>query len=123
MTSAITERAYWRSPSPANGKAPRALRWFCSACTRSPTPWCRRRTTSISITLSPPRPERQQPGFQLWHVRPESATSVTSGPRPSRRPRDGPTLDDPKVDALPVSYTHLRAHETGRNLVCRLLLE
>ena len=26
-------------------------------------------------------------------------------------------------DFLPVSYTHLRAHETGRNLVCRLLLE
>src|SRR5665213_4154281 len=25
--------------------------------------------------------------------------------------------------AGPVSYTHLRAHETGRNLVCRLLLE
>src|SRR5674476_1320718 len=25
--------------------------------------------------------------------------------------------------ARPVSYTHLRAHETGRNLVCRLLLE
>ena len=24
--------------------------------------------------------------------------------------------------ATPVSYTHLRAHETGRNLVCRLLL-
>src|SRR5678810_1424687 len=23
----------------------------------------------------------------------------------------------------PVAYTHLRAHETGRNLVCRLLLE
>src|SRR5665213_1031580 len=23
---------------------------------------------------------------------------------------------------FPVSYTHLRAHETGRNLVCRLLL-
>src|SRR5674476_793155 len=27
--------------------------------------------------------------------------------------------DGPKT----VSYTHLRAHETGRNLVCRLLLE
>ena len=27
------------------------------------------------------------------------------------------------VATLPVSYTHLRAHETGRNLVCRLLLE
>ena len=26
-------------------------------------------------------------------------------------------------DAISVSYTHLRAHETGRNLVCRLLLE
>src|SRR5678810_822109 len=25
--------------------------------------------------------------------------------------------------AITVSYTHLRAHETGRNLVCRLLLE
>ena len=24
---------------------------------------------------------------------------------------------------IAVSYTHLRAHETGRNLVCRLLLE
>ena len=27
------------------------------------------------------------------------------------------------IDLKPVSYTHLRAHETGRNLVCRLLLE
>src|SRR5665213_2044414 len=27
------------------------------------------------------------------------------------------------VDLDTVSYTHLRAHETGRNLVCRLLLE
>ena len=26
-------------------------------------------------------------------------------------------------DLTSVSYTHLRAHETGRNLVCRLLLE
>ena len=26
-------------------------------------------------------------------------------------------------EVQPVSYTHLRAHETGRNLVCRLLLE
>ena len=27
------------------------------------------------------------------------------------------------TDERAVSYTHLRAHETGRNLVCRLLLE
>ena len=30
---------------------------------------------------------------------------------------------DVTVRHHPVSYTHLRAHETGRNLVCRLLLE
>ena len=28
-----------------------------------------------------------------------------------------------EMNDYPVSYTHLRAHETGRNLVCRLLLE
>ena len=28
-----------------------------------------------------------------------------------------------RLGGLAVSYTHLRAHETGRNLVCRLLLE
>ena len=28
-----------------------------------------------------------------------------------------------KVNVLPVSYTHLRAHETRHDLVCRLLLE
>src|SRR5674476_1171631 len=39
-------------------------------------------------------------------------------------------LEEATIDELhqairsgPVSYTHLRAHETGRNLVCRLLLE
>ena len=31
--------------------------------------------------------------------------------------------DDFNINLIPVSYTHLRAHETGRNLVCRLLLE
>src|SRR5674476_940448 len=27
-----------------------------------------------------------------------------------------------REDAISAAYTHLRAHETGRNLVCRLLL-
>ena len=27
------------------------------------------------------------------------------------------------MTAIPVSYTHLRAHETSQDLVCRLLLE
>ena len=32
-------------------------------------------------------------------------------------------LDGHAIRANPVSYTHLRAHETKANLVCRLLLE
>ncbi len=30
---------------------------------------------------------------------------------------------EPNAPAIPVSYTHLRAHETPEHLVCRLLLE
>ena len=30
---------------------------------------------------------------------------------------------DERIPAVPVSYTHLRAHETVLDLVCRLLLE
>ena len=42
--------------------------------------------------------------------------------------QEGPTelnqLNGPLIRRqVSVSYTHLRAHETGRNLVCRLLLE
>src|SRR5665648_1208808 len=34
-----------------------------------------------------------------------------------------PAMGAPMVYAYPVSYTHLRAHETRHDLVCRLLLE
>src|SRR5674476_1011941 len=39
--------------------------------------------------------------------------------------RNLPYISGPQwlAQTIPVSYTHLRAHETGRNLVCRLLLE
>nr|WP_059010803.1 cupin domain-containing protein [Streptomyces specialis] len=43
-----------------------------------------------------------------------------------RRPgRDGvvPALVDAMLLYIPVSYTHSRAHETGRNIVCRLLAD
>ena len=33
------------------------------------------------------------------------------------------TTEDATIEAMPVSYTHLRAHETVLDLVCRLLLE
>ena len=36
---------------------------------------------------------------------------------------DGGRAGDPGGGAAPVSYTHLRAHETVLDLVCRLLLE
>src|SRR5450759_3330709 len=36
---------------------------------------------------------------------------------------DNLLLDEPTNDLDPVSYTHLRAHETRHDLVCRLLLE
>src|SRR5450756_1907907 len=44
--------------------------------------------------------------------------------------KDGPILTQSRIDVPasgatldPVSYTHLRAHETRHDLVCRLLLE
>src|SRR5674536_376411 len=49
---------------------------------------------------------------------------AASGPAPPPgRPSLGrPPLGGPR-GADPVSYTHLRAHETPEHLVCRLLLE
>ena len=38
------------------------------------------------------------------------------------KPEDEAVISE-MMGVKPVSYTHLRAHETGRNLVCRLLLE
>src|SRR5660397_274240 len=42
---------------------------------------------------------------------------------PAGHPHHGLHVDVIQVRMLPVSYTHLRAHETKANLVCRLLLE
>src|SRR5428012_23551 len=40
------------------------------------------------------------------------------------RGQDGEVLAEVFIDRIgPVSYTHLRAHETRHDLVCRLLLE
>src|SRR5678815_1221208 len=37
--------------------------------------------------------------------------------------RSTPLIPDHRLTTIPVSYTHLRAHETPEHLVCRLLLE
>src|SRR5665213_1308204 len=64
-------------------------------------------------------PEEQVPGEEYTHgtrIR-VYVTSVSKGLK-------GPSITVSRTHpALAVSYTHLRAHETGRNLVCRLLLE
>ena len=44
-------------------------------------------------------------------------------PRKPSPPAEAHERALPWVSVMAVSYTHLRAHETGRNLVCRLLLE
>ena len=54
-----------------------------------------------------------------------TTTAISSSSSGSRR-RDGWGLSNKQKEALeliPVSYTHLRAHETVLDLVCRLLLE
>ena len=48
--------------------------------------------------------------------------AVAAGLRAGRTRSIGLVIPDLE-NTSSVSYTHLRAHETGRNLVCRLLLE
>src|SRR5674536_190224 len=58
------------------------------------------------------RPLRHAPGREP--ANPPSRAERRRGGRPSRSRRS---------PGSPVSYTHLRAHETPEHLVCRLLLE
>ena len=49
--------------------------------------------------------------------------SAAGASEPENREQEVEHLVGTRAGILSVSYTHLRAHETGRNLVCRLLLE
>src|SRR5665811_2633571 len=53
---------------------------------------------------------------------PVAAFLLGGGEESPREPPQGQLLDRGDIDD-PVSYTHLRAHETVLDLVCRLLLE
>src|SRR5674476_1425486 len=66
-----------------------------------------------------PTQPRETAAYRRARRRPSRCAS------PSRRMAMSGTSGRTKkmMDAAAVSYTHLRAHETGRNLVCRLLLE
>ena len=60
-------------------------------------------------------------GIQLYGIEHKPIIDVDNNDRPSEDYIVIGALAS--GDPIPVSYTHLRAHETGRNLVCRLLLE
>eukprot|EP00658_Telonema_sp_P-2_P082044 TRINITY_DN8575_c0_g1_i1.p1 TRINITY_DN8575_c0_g1~~TRINITY_DN8575_c0_g1_i1.p1 ORF type:complete len:200 (+),score=46.15 TRINITY_DN8575_c0_g1_i1:125-724(+) len=61
-------------------------------------------------------------GFPSQHPQPlEAPAPKPSPPIPSSSSSNSTAT--PITDVTPVSYTHLRAHETPEHLVCRLLLE
>src|SRR5678809_654598 len=60
--------------------------------------------------------------LMVKHLQPELGAVVWDEGLPQKRVELQPAYKETRKE-MPVSYTHLRAHETGRNLVCRLLLE
>src|SRR5450756_2888194 len=68
--------------------------------------------------------ELREQAIKAWRSTRGTPTAATprglSGRRSPRSPRARPWVGAPPA---PVSYTHLRAHETRHDLVCRLLLE
>src|SRR5664280_2832853 len=88
----------------------------------------------LRIGLLVPHYERIDPGGRVQGLRvtgrdqplPATEGRVAHTRDIGRQGQPGPTL--PGIDThdngiVPVSYTHLRAHETVLDLVCRLLLE
>src|SRR5674476_92681 len=75
------------------------------------------RTEHLSAVASIYRVEPSPPMVRMWVDR------TTFRPYPAEVARLLPVEVGDLNRLYPVSYTHLRAHETGRNLVCRLLLE
>src|SRR5678810_533339 len=81
----------------------------------------------LKLTFSYQKPSENYTE-QYPKERPKISERFRGAPRLNNDPVTGETLCIAcNLCALacpePVSYTHLRAHETGRNLVCRLLLE
>src|SRR5665213_4098801 len=90
----------------------------------------------VAFKRSPPDLSSNLPEVDRLFDGGRPALRILRAGRPPRRPpcaRETRSCRDGKlrhvvrggraatISPLPVSYTHLRAHETGRNLVCRLL--
>src|SRR5665213_4277760 len=71
---------------------------------------------------SPRQAHQMKDANKPWSIRNqarrEAAQDIEEGKEPEK-----PKVMTRARRVVTVSYTHLRAHETGRNLVCRLLLE
>src|SRR5665811_1839746 len=81
--------------------------------------FCARRRTSSTTTSG--RAELAQRHGRVAHL---LRRAERTHRRPQRRGGQPPnTLEGIGLLPAPVSYTHLRAHETVLDLVCRLLLE
>src|SRR5678816_840986 len=79
-------------------------------------------STRISYCVAPTFPILVLSGLAtpgVYHVSALWALDHPSAERAAVRRNPG----HHSTGALPVSYTHLRAHETPEHLVCRLLLE
>src|SRR5678816_3393353 len=87
-----------------------------------------------STTLSPlpapaPSTSTSQDNIDFMPILPFTSTSSPPDPlpTPSSVVTPSPATSAPRATTspppVPVSYTHLRAHETPEHLVCRLLLE
>ena len=66
---------------------------------------------------------REEARKQAWKVVENAWKNDRSVDDTIQSHRDSYAELENRKKGAPVSYTHLRAHETGRNLVCRLLLE
>src|SRR5664280_3488478 len=87
-----------------------------SSATRSCAPTCERCSVRTSDAIAPA-------GFTSWRTRFLTVRSVKARRSSRRLGPDGHGSRPPWPGVDPVSYTHLRAHETVLDLVCRLLLE
>ena len=78
----------------------------------------------IALTFKDPRAYTIEHEYRLPrevdHHKLQEAWNTTAQANPILRTRMIPTS---QLGCVPVSYTHLRAHETDSYLVCRLLLE
>src|SRR5664279_5119736 len=103
----------------------RARRFFLSVAEIVYLPWLRRAPTSAGHSQ-----KANSKGIPLcahitsrglhWRMA-EYSTGQLFTHSPAWKPARG--MDRSSVRHVPVSYTHLRAHETDSYLVCRLLLE